>query len=125
MIIYREDAKSKLEKHEPFNKQIDDENNESLEKRKTKNVQMEGLLLYSLKSPNFCEKDLIKDIQGTRGRQCNITSNKSGACSSLCCGRGFNLIKKESNNRCKCKFHWCCHVECQTCYSTEWISICN
>ncbi|XP_018580255.1 protein Wnt-10a [Anoplophora glabripennis] len=82
-------------------------------------------LLYYQKSPNFCERDQNLDVQGTAGRFCNRTSSSSDSCSNLCCGRGYNLIKQKRIERCKCKFHWCCHVECQTCTTEEWISICK
>ncbi|KAJ8937143.1 hypothetical protein NQ314_012024 [Rhamnusium bicolor] len=82
-------------------------------------------LLYYQKSPNFCEKDQFLDVQGTTGRSCNRTSIGHDSCSNLCCGRGYNLIKQRRIERCNCKFHWCCHVECQTCSVEEWISVCK
>lgn len=95
-------------------------------KKKTKRSKMESSLFYFQRSPNFCEKDTSSDIPGTHGRRCNhTTSTGSDSCSSLCCGRGFRLIKEVTNQRCNCRFEWCCHVECQTCEQVEWISICN
>lgn len=95
-------------------------------KKKIKRSKMESSLFYFQRSPNFCEKDTTSDIPGTHGRRCNhTTSTGSDSCSSLCCGRGFRLIKEVTNQRCNCRFHWCCHVECLECEKVEWISICN
>ena len=45
-------------------------------------------LLYLSKSPNFCTKNLAKDIIGTTGRECNIDSIGPDSCDALCCDRG-------------------------------------
>nr|XP_023026245.1 protein Wnt-10-like [Leptinotarsa decemlineata] len=83
-------------------------------------------LLYYEKSPSFCEKDQALDIQGTVGRFCNrTTSTSADSCSNLCCGRGYNLIKRRIVERCKCKFIWCCEVKCELCSSEEWMSVCK
>lgn len=82
-------------------------------------------LLYYQKSPNYCERDLNLDVLGTMGRQCNRTSTGSDSCSSLCCGRGYNFIRRRRIERCNCKFHWCCKVECQNCSVEEWITVCK
>lgn len=86
---------------------------------------IENSLLYYQRSPTFCERDSMSDIQGTRGRQCIHNSTGTGSCSSMCCGRGHNLIKERRIEKCFCKFHWCCQVECQECHSEEWISVCK
>ncbi|CAG9859252.1 unnamed protein product [Phyllotreta striolata] len=82
-------------------------------------------LLYYEKSPSFCERDQNLEVSGTTGRYCNRTSTSSDSCNNLCCGRGYNLIKKRKVERCNCKFLWCCQVECQTCSHEEWISVCK
>ncbi|KAG4065433.1 hypothetical protein HA402_002831 [Bradysia odoriphaga] len=86
---------------------------------------MENSLFYYQRSPNFCDKDPSSDIQGTIGRRCNRTGIGSGSCASMCCGRGYNLLKERRVERCNCKFHWCCYVECEVCEIEEWISVCN
>lgn len=85
----------------------------------------ENSLFYYQRSPTFCERDTLADIHGTVGRKCNRTGNGSGSCSSMCCGRGFNLIKEHRIEKCFCKFHWCCQVECKECHAEDWISICK
>jgi wingless-type MMTV integration site family, member 10 len=94
-------------------------------KKSTKKNGINNSLFYFQKSPNFCEKDSISDIAGTHGRRCNQWSFGSDSCTSLCCGRGYYLVKEVTKQRCHCRFHWCCDVECQTCEQIEWISICN
>ncbi|XP_058452542.1 protein Wnt-10a [Malaya genurostris] len=89
------------------------------------NRKMENALFYYQRSPNFCERDQISDIPGTVGRRCNRTSGGSEGCGSMCCGRGYNLVREKRVDRCNCKFHWCCYVECDDCEIEEWISVCN
>lgn len=82
-------------------------------------------LFYHQKSPNFCEKDAKVDFPGTVGRLCNRTSHGMDNCSSLCCGRGYNVVKQKRIEKCNCRFHWCCYVTCQNCTVQEWITVCN
>lgn len=118
----------------------------------TGNRKLENALFYYQRSPNFCERDQVSDIPGKRslvlcaatattilnfilllpssttgtiGRRCNRTSSGSEGCASMCCGRGYNLIREKRVDRCNCKFHWCCFVECDDCEVEEWISVCN
>ncbi|CAO1363206.1 unnamed protein product [Diamesa tonsa] len=101
------------------------ENDSGNWKKKNRKNRLENSLFYYQRSPNFCERDQTSDIPGTIGRRCNRTSIGSDSCSSMCCGRGYNLIKEKRIDRCNCKFHWCCYVECEECLVEEWISICN
>ncbi|XP_034474118.1 LOW QUALITY PROTEIN: protein Wnt-10b [Drosophila innubila] len=86
---------------------------------------LETSLFYYQRSPNFCERDLGADIQGTVGRKCNRNTTTSDGCASLCCGRGHSQVKERRAERCRCKFEWCCTVECDECHIEEWISVCN
>ena len=62
---------------------------------------------------------------GTTGRPCNRTSAGMDGCNLMCCGRGYNTLKTTIKERCKCKFHWCCHVECKTCIKTVDVHTCK
>ncbi|XP_013108135.2 protein Wnt-10b [Stomoxys calcitrans] len=109
------------ERHErPSNAKSSTEKNAQRSARK-----LETSLFYYQRSPNFCEKDPSADILGTVGRKCNRNSTLSDGCTSLCCGRGYSLVKERRAERCHCKFQWCCNVECDECHVEEWISVCN
>lgn len=55
------------------------------------------------------------NVTGTHNRVCNKSSSGLDGCAILCCGRGYNTKKIVVKERCNCKFHWCCHVKCDTC----------
>lgn len=72
-------------------------------------------LVYIEDSPNYCDRDRRRKIPGTTERECNKTSDGIDGCELMCCGRGYNTHEIVKKWRCNCKFHWCCHVECENC----------
>ncbi|XP_061407967.1 protein Wnt-7b-like isoform X1 [Lethenteron reissneri] len=72
-------------------------------------------LVFTERSPNYCEEDQLTGSVGTRGRLCNRTSPHADGCDLLCCGRGYNTHQYTRAWQCNCKFHWCCYVRCSTC----------
>lgn len=58
-------------------------------------------------------------------RECNKTSEGTQGCHSLCCGRGYNTRIVNVEERCRCKFRWCCYVECDTCQYTKLVYTCK
>ncbi|XP_076364936.1 protein Wnt-4-like [Tachypleus tridentatus] len=82
-------------------------------------------LVYLRPSPNFCEHDEKTGSLGTHGRQCNKTSRAIDGCELLCCSRGYISQNRSERERCRCKFHWCCYVECQSCVRTVEINTCK
>ena len=93
--------------------------------RKKKTRVLAKQLFYYQRSPNFCEKDKAADITGTTGRRCNRTSLGGDGCASLCCGRGYNVVRERRIEKCRCKFKWCCFVQCENCTIVEWMTVCK
>lgn len=82
-------------------------------------------LIYLLESPNYCQHDYKTGSLGTIGRSCNDTSDDSGSCQKLCCGRGFTTDSYKIDDHCNCRFNWCCNVTCNPCIKTVRISRCK
>nr|ALL53301.1 WntA ligand [Thamnocephalus platyurus] len=82
-------------------------------------------LLYVSDSPNYCEADESLELLGTRGRECNRTSVGTDGCLLLCCGRGYRTIVRMEEEKCNCRFEWCCKVKCEKCIVRRDIYICN
>ncbi|XP_043936200.1 protein Wnt-7a-like [Protopterus annectens] len=82
-------------------------------------------LVYTDYSPSFCEEDLVTGSLGTKGRMCNRTSTLEDGCALLCCDRGYNTFRYTRTWQCNCKFHWCCHVTCNTCSERTDAYVCN
>ncbi|CAB3404590.1 unnamed protein product [Caenorhabditis bovis] len=72
-------------------------------------------LVYMTPSPDFCEANPARGIFGTKGRQCTQSPNAIDDCSLLCCGRGYEKKVEIIDDKCNCKFHYCCRVECDPC----------
>ena len=81
-------------------------------------------LIYSEDSPDYCVKDEKTGSLGTIGRECNATSMGVDGCELLCCSRGFEMVKVEEKVNCRCRFHWCCDVVCDTCVQKRIIHRC-
>ncbi|XP_031779559.1 protein Wnt-5b-like [Nasonia vitripennis] len=82
-------------------------------------------LVYLDDSPNYCFANTSLGSLGTRGRTCNRTSSGIDGCNLLCCGRGYNTQKSTISERCDCKFHWCCEVQCSTCNKSVELHTCK
>lgn len=101
-------------------------------------------MVYLQSSPNYCERDISLGSLGTVGRFCNRTARGKmhgkkfrlkffpqffllfllkiilvlgiDGCDLLCCGRGYNTHQINRTWQCRCKFQWCCHVQCDVCH---------
>ncbi|CAG2167787.1 unnamed protein product [Oppiella nova] len=82
-------------------------------------------LVYLEESPDFCFKNSSVGVLGTKGRACNATSYGMDGCRLLCCGRGYQTVEREVEEKCNCKFVWCCKVQCQQCSSRREVHFCN
>ncbi|CAF1449123.1 unnamed protein product [Adineta steineri] len=81
-------------------------------------------LIYFEES-NFCESNSRIGSLGTKDRPCNRTSHGPDGCTTMCCGRGYNTIRKYIQEKCNCKFIWCCSVHCETCRRLVEIHVCK
>lgn len=68
-------------------------------------------LVYLDESLDYCKLGNDK----VAGKQCNATSIGKDSCQNLCCGRGYFKKMRKIEEKCSCKFVWCCKVECATC----------
>lgn len=64
-------------------------------------------------------------VLGTRGRLCNRGSFGLDGCRLLCCGRGYQTRVREVEEKCKCRFVWCCNVVCELCHYKKEEHACN
>uniref|UniRef100_A0A8D2QRJ9 Protein Wnt n=1 Tax=Zosterops lateralis melanops TaxID=1220523 RepID=A0A8D2QRJ9_ZOSLA len=72
-------------------------------------------LVYLINSPDYCTPNPQLGSLGTQDRPCNRSSVGSDSCDLLCCGRGYNTYTEEVQERCHCRYRWCCSVVCRRC----------
>ncbi|GFR28992.1 protein Wnt-6 [Trichonephila clavata] len=72
-------------------------------------------IVYTEESPSYCEPDKKTGSLGTQGRHCNYTSIGVDGCELLCCGRGYEAVRRTHRVNCNCRFQYCCEVQCETC----------
>lgn len=82
-------------------------------------------LVFIRNSPDYCHQNHTIGSLGTQGRICTVDSKGMDGCDLMCCGRGYNTVKTRVKERCKCKFHWCCYVECKTCTKSVQLTVCK
>ncbi|RZF44644.1 hypothetical protein LSTR_LSTR000596 [Laodelphax striatellus] len=82
-------------------------------------------LVFMEESPDYCERNETLGVLGTRGRLCNRGSFGLDGCRLLCCGRGYQTRVREVEEKCKCRFVWCCNVVCETCRYKREEHVCN
>jgi len=82
-------------------------------------------LVYTEPSPDYCRDDPQAGIIGTAGRRCNAESGGRDGCDFLCCGRGHKTEVVVEYEKCRCKFVWCCKVQCKQCRRRKHYHTCN
>jgi hypothetical protein len=48
-----------------------------------------------------------------------------GLMKRLCCGRGYQTRWIDLEEKCNCRFVWCCHVQCDICKQRKELHLCN
>lgn len=82
-------------------------------------------LVYLDSSPDFCSPDKASGSLGTSGRVCKRSSQAIDGCDLLCCGRGYTTKTVVIEEKCQCKFNWCCFVQCKKCTKEVEVSRCR
>ncbi|TRY79686.1 hypothetical protein TCAL_09898 [Tigriopus californicus] len=82
-------------------------------------------LVYLKSSPSYCDFEPYEGSLGTQGRECNPKSHGADGCDLMCCNRGHTTRREKRKERCRCKFRWCCFVECDECILDVDVSTCN
>ncbi|XP_055382776.1 protein Wnt-1-like [Condylostylus longicornis] len=107
-VVERDGKPSKLRRRDPLMKKL-----------------VKSDLVFLEESPDYCEPNPKLNILGTKGRFCNRTSPGIDGCRLLCCGRGYQTRLRQVQEKCKCKFVWCCSVKCAMCNYKREEHICN
>ncbi|XP_022253065.1 protein Wnt-4-like [Limulus polyphemus] len=82
-------------------------------------------LVYLEEAPDYCYRNETLGVLGTEGRRCNNTSYGMDGCRLLCCGRGYHTVERVVEEKCNCKFEWCCRVVCEKCRFKREEHFCN
>ncbi|KAF0298754.1 Protein Wnt-5b [Amphibalanus amphitrite] len=82
-------------------------------------------LVYIRESPDYCRRNATLGSSGTAGRTCVRGSKGTDGCDLLCCGRGYNTQRVTVTERCRCKFVWCCKVQCHACTRRKTLHTCK
>jgi len=84
-------------------------------------------MIFTEKSPNFCNPDPYLGLKGTTSRDCNATApaDRPENCDNMCCKREYETKTETKFEDCNCKFQWCCIITCQNCTTTMEHSVCN
>lgn len=78
--------------------------------------QRTALVYYEDTPPDFyCDRRPEWSIPGVSQRSCNSTSTGKNNCKHLCCSRGYFTRHRQVREQCKCRFVWCCRVDCDVC----------
>lgn len=76
-------------------------------------------LVYLDDSPSYIMRNDSLGIDGMLGRSCrrDISDDKCELFTAICDSIGLNptIVEHFKQVKCRCKFIWCCRVECETC----------
>ena len=76
-------------------------------------------LVYLDDSPSYIMRNDSLGIDGILGRSCrrDMSDDKCELFTAICDSIGLNptIVEHYKQVKCRCKFTWCCRVECETC----------
>ena len=76
-------------------------------------------LVYLDDSPSYITRNDSLGIDGILGRSCrrDMSDDKCELFTAICDSIGLNptIVEHYKQVKCRCKFAWCCRVECETC----------
>lgn len=97
----------------------------SVKSKRSKRRASKEELIYLKASLDVCSPKANGDPSDVMvGRRCNATSTAEDNCDTLCCGRGSIKKTVTVTERCRCKFQWCCFVQCEECTHEEIHDLC-
>ena len=89
-------------------------------KNKLSAKKREKKLVYLDPSPDYCVPNKTLGSPGMLGRICRSDGGTTvKKCHSLCnaCKLKYQTVQVVKEDKCRCRFVWCCNVECDTCKS--------
>lgn len=99
---------------------LQDEDNKPVSRKDRK-------LVFLDPSPDYCVRNSTAGSLGLLGRACRSDDVTTSKCRSLCnsCSLGHKTVELKKDVKCRCKFVWCCSVECETCTKEYSVTTCT
>ena len=89
-------------------------------------------LVYLDPSPHHCVRNDTLGYRGMLGMTCKSFGVNATECNYFIekcksCNLGYQTVEHEYEevNKCNCKFHWCCYVQCEKCKKMSYITTCT
>ena len=84
-------------------------------------------LVYLDASPDYCVRNITVGSHGMLGRTCNSDDVSVSKCKSLCnsCKLRSRTVELSKLVDCRCKFVWCCSIECEKCTKKYSVTTCT
>ena len=102
--------------------------NNQLQEQSSRPSTRRGLkLVYLDSSPDYCVRNKTAGSPGLLGRTCGYDDQTTSKCRSLCnkCKLRPKTEERTKQVKCRCKFVWCCKIECETCTKSYSVTTCK
>ena len=105
---------------------MDDQLKENINRQLRAISNKDKRLVYLEASPNYCLRNDTVGSPGMLGRTCRSDEASTSKCRGLCetCRLKHKTVEQSKQIKCKCKFIWCCSVQCETCTSQYSLTTC-